>query len=256
MELETFTVDRRFHGPPNSANGGYVCGRLAAQIGGDAEVTLVRPPPLDKPLSVRSTEDGGVSLWDQEIMLGSAKRTEVDIEPFAVPSLEAAALAASRTFPTERHPLPTCFVCGPLRDVGDGLRVHVGPLAEKDPDWEGALAAVWVPDANLGDGNGVVRPEFVWAALDCPTGYAISSSRGMRTTLLGRQSVSLRLRPAVETPCIVLARAVGRERRKHFAEAALVAPDGTLFAVCRAVWIEVSPEVQRGMSSDDGRRRD
>ncbi len=252
MDLETFAVERRFLGPPTSANGGYVCGRLAAHIQGDAEVTLVRPPPLERMLTVRGLEDEEVSLWDQDTRLGSAKSTEVVIAPFAVPTLEAAAMAAARTFPAQRHPLPTCFVCGPLRDFGDGLRVHAGPLDENDPDWRGPLAAVWVPDAGLGDAAGLVRAEFVWAALDCPTGYAISSAEGMRIVLLGRQSVSVRQRPEVETPCIVLARAVGCEGRKHFAEAALVAPDGTLFAVGRAVWIEVSAEVQRGVSSAAG----
>ncbi|MEM7502847.1 MAG: hypothetical protein AAF417_12420 [Pseudomonadota bacterium] len=248
MDLETFGIERRFLGPPNSANGGYVCGRIAAHIDGDAEVTLVRPPPLDCPLVVRRDGNDKVSLWNQDIRLCSAKLTEVQIEPFAIPTLEQAAAAASRTFPAERHPLPTCFVCGPLRDFGDGLRVHAGPLDDNDPEWRGSLAAVWVPDAGLGDESGLVRAEFVWAALDCPTGYAISSSEGMRITLLGRQSVSVRRLPEVETPCIVLSRAVGCEGRKHFAEAALVSPDGTLFALCRAVWIEVSAEVQRGVS--------
>ena len=30
--MQTMTIPRRFRGPPNSGNGGYVCGMLARQI--------------------------------------------------------------------------------------------------------------------------------------------------------------------------------------------------------------------------------
>ena len=47
-------IDRRYCGPPNSGNGGYVCGRLARHISvgtpDGVEVTLRAPPPLDKRL--------------------------------------------------------------------------------------------------------------------------------------------------------------------------------------------------------------
>jgi hypothetical protein len=51
-------IDKRFCGPPNSGNGGYVCGRLARHIPGAAEVTLRAPPPLDTPLDAVATNDG------------------------------------------------------------------------------------------------------------------------------------------------------------------------------------------------------
>jgi hypothetical protein len=38
--MQTMTIARRFRGPPNSGNGGYVCGMLARHIAGAAEVTL------------------------------------------------------------------------------------------------------------------------------------------------------------------------------------------------------------------------
>jgi len=46
---ERVTIDRRFRGPSDSGNGGYVCGVVAALVGGPAEVTLRSPPPLDRP---------------------------------------------------------------------------------------------------------------------------------------------------------------------------------------------------------------
>ena len=57
----TMTIPRRFCGPPNSANGGYVCGMLARHIPGAAEVTLRAPPPLEKPLDTIAKDDG---IWE------------------------------------------------------------------------------------------------------------------------------------------------------------------------------------------------
>ena len=41
-------IPSRFNGPPDSGNGGYSCGVLAAFIDGPARVRLHVPPPLDK----------------------------------------------------------------------------------------------------------------------------------------------------------------------------------------------------------------
>ena len=46
--MQSIRIDRRFCGPPNSGNGGYVCGLLAAHIDGGAEITLRVPPPLEQ----------------------------------------------------------------------------------------------------------------------------------------------------------------------------------------------------------------
>ena len=44
--MKSVVIEERFRGPPRSANGGYICGLLAAHIDGDAEITLLAPPPL------------------------------------------------------------------------------------------------------------------------------------------------------------------------------------------------------------------
>ena len=247
MLLETIIVDRRFRGPPRSANGGYICGRLARHIDGSAQVTLRHPPPLDAELDLRSdTASGGVVLMHAGREIAAAVPVPLAVGRWSVPSYAEAAAAAARTFPASRHPLPTCFVCGPARREGDGLRLHVGPLAADDDAWSGVLAAPWAPHTSLADAEGLVREEFVWAALDCPTAYASSSADGLRTMLLGRQTVRIERRPTAGERLIVLARATGVERRKNFADAALVDEAGRVLAECRAVWIEVSAEVQRG----------
>jgi hypothetical protein len=51
----SITIEARYHGPSGSGNGGYTCGRLAALLPGPVEVTLRRPPPLDRSLGVLGT---------------------------------------------------------------------------------------------------------------------------------------------------------------------------------------------------------
>jgi len=243
MTTDTIAIANRFRGPPHSANGGYAAGRLAEYVRGSAEVTLRAPPPLDKPLAVAEGPGGGIALFDGDRLVAEAKPAEVDIEPFDVPDKEKVEAAARRTFPAERHGIPGCFVCGPGRDPGDGLRIHAGPVSAGDTGWAGDLAAPWRPGDDLADDDGRVRPEFLWAALDCPTAYACGSADGFPPVLLGRQSVAIRERPAAGESLVVMARRRGRDGRKYYAEAGLYRPDGTELAVCRAVWIEVDPAV-------------
>ncbi len=68
---EQVTIDRRFRGPPDSANGGYVCGLLAGFLDTPAEVTLRRPPPIERPLTVEG-DSGRVSLCDGETLIAEA----------------------------------------------------------------------------------------------------------------------------------------------------------------------------------------
>jgi len=248
MEIGKILIEKRFLGPPRSANGGYACGRLAAWIDGPAEVTLRRPPPLETGMTVHDIGDGDVELRHGSEVIAAGRPCRFRISSFVAPTFDEASVAAARTFDESRHPLPTCFVCGPHRAAGDGLRIHVGPLDPGDEGWTGLLAAPWIPDASLADDSGTVRPEFIWAALDCPTAYASSDSRGMRIILLGRQAVRIHSLPKVRSRCVVTARQTGQEGRKYFAESALFDDHGSLLAECRATWIEVSREVQQGLT--------
>lgn len=253
MDSATITIEKRFAGPPASANGGYASGRIASFIEGPAEITLRMPPPLDTPLQLTVGAGNEVDLRHGDDLIATGKPAEFAIGNMHVPSFDEATLAASRTFPVSRHPLPRCFVCGPDRELGDGLRIHPGPVDPDDHDWQGVVAASWIPDANLADESGVVRSEFVWAALDCPTAYASSGPEGLRSMLLGRQSLRILRRPSSLSRCVITARRTGREGRKNFAEALLLNEFGQRLAECRALWIEVSPEVQQGVT---GRPRD
>lgn len=245
MQLGTVTIARRFRGPPNSGNGGYSCGRLAAFVDGPAEVTLRRPPPLEVEMHVTS-EEGGVAMYAGEQLIASARPIEPWRLDTAAPALEEALAATGRTFDPSVHKLPMCYVCGPDRAPGDGLRIFCGPLDPTDTGWSGTVAAPWVPEPYMADADRRVSDEYLWAALDCPTAYASGSPAGFPTILLGRQAVSILNRPAVGEKCIIAARQTCRDGRKYLAEASLFNEAGTPLAHCRATWIEVPPDVQRG----------
>lgn len=244
--FQDIVVDPQFCGPPGSANGGYIAGRLAAGLEGSVEVTLRQPPPLGEAMQVRQADDGSIALTWNGALMAEARASVVDVAFDPVPTIEEAESASRRTFPASLHRIPGCFVCGPGRNPDDGLRLHPGPLDPADTHWTGTLATSWTPAASLADENGrLVRPEFVWAALDCPTAYACSSPDGMPLILLGRQTVEIYARPTVAEPVIVLSARSGAEGRKYFATAALYRPDGQRLAGCRATWIAVQPSQLR-----------
>jgi hypothetical protein len=228
------TIAPRFNGPPDSGHGGYVSGRVGALVGGPARVRLYRPPPLGRALAIRR-DDEGVTVVDGTVVIatGSAATVEVDVPaPVELAEAEVAALA----YPGFRnHAFPRCFACGPARAPGDGLRIFPGPVRGRD-----LVAAPWVPDASLADDRGAVRPEFLWAALDCPSGWAPIVAAGGEPMLLGELAVAVlgTVRPG--DPCVVLGWALGGEGRKRFAGAALLGGDRVLRAVGRATWIAIA----------------
>src|SRR5215203_5830584 len=122
MEL---VIEPRFNGPAGSANGGYTCGLVADFVDGSAEVTLRRPPPLGRPLRV--DRDGrGVVVRDGDAVVAEAVEAPFDLDVPEPPTYDEAARASSRYPGFDVHAFPTCFVCGPEREAGDGLRIFAG----------------------------------------------------------------------------------------------------------------------------------
>ena len=247
-------IDRRYCGPPNSANGGYVCGRLARHIPGGAEITLHAPPPLDQALDVVAVNDGRWELRDGGKIVATGRRAIVELANLETASFEDAWEAARQPVDPNEHPLPTCFVCGPARAEGDGLRIFAGPLARRPSHAPAVLAATWTPASTLASEDGLIAPEFLWSVLDCPTGYASSydpDSHSFERTpiLLGRMSARIEQRPRPGERCVITAWATGRDGRKRSAEAAVHGADGTLLAMARTTWITVDRGVQLGQAA-------
>src|SRR5215510_4878483 len=198
MEL---VIEPRFNGPAGSANGGYTCGLVADFVDGIAEVTLRRPPPLGRPLSVQRDADR-VFVRDGDAVVAEAVEAPFELDVPEPPTAEEAASASSRYPGFDEHAFPTCFVCGPDRGAGDGLRIFAGPLRD------GLVAAPWTPTE--------VDPHVVWAALDCPGAIAVGfPDRG--ETLLGRFSTIVDGLPEVGEPCVVVGWPLGEDGRKLYA---------------------------------------
>ena len=226
------TIARRFCGPPDSANGGYACGILGTRLPGPAEVTLHRPPPLDTPLQVRQAGDG-LELMHGAELVATAVTTTIDL---ALPESVAFELAveASKGYPGfAAHPFRTCFVCGPDREAGDGLRIFAGPLPGRP-----VAAAPWVPSNDVCDGDGRVAPACLWAALDCPSYFGIHAHTGqLPMALLGRLAVHIERRPRSAERCVAVGWVREMKGRKLHTASALLGEAGDWVAWSRSTWI-------------------
>jgi hypothetical protein len=223
MPAGSVEIGHRFRGPPTSGNGGYACGLLAGFVDAPAvEVTLRLPPPLARPLAVE-LEEGRVLLLDRDALVAEAVAAELteDVPP-PVGWQEASEAAERYPVPAE-HPFPECFVCGPARPEGDGLRVFAGPVDGRD----GIVAAPW----RAVD----VEPAVVWAVIDCPGAFAAGAVP--RGSVLGRMTAAVHRLPVEGEECVSAGWPVGEDGRKLFAGTALYGADGELLAASRQTWI-------------------
>lgn len=225
---ETVVIHRRFCGPPDSGNGGYSAGLLARALGGsECEVTLLKPPPLGVELRVERDGEAARLLHGQDAV-ATARRAGLALDVPAPPTL-AEARAAERSFTgLTDHIFPGCFVCGPERPVGDGLRIFPGAA-------DGVVASAWQPSRDLAGEDGAVRPEFIWAALDCPGYFAVQAKAGM--ALLGRMTAVRHAPLHTDQEAVVTGWEIASEGRKHEVGTAIHDGNGRLVAAARSTWI-------------------
>jgi hypothetical protein len=226
-----FTIDARYRGPPDSGNGGYVCGLLGAAAGVPVAVRLKRPPPLDIPLRLIEAHETLRLLRGEEI-IAEARPDPVELD-IPLPPDHAEAIAASLGYlGFAEHPFPACFVCGPHRLAGDGLRIFPGAVGGRP-----MVAAPWVPDGSLAGPDGAIRPEFLWAALDCP-GYFATPAAG-RLALLGELAAAIERPVRPGEPCVVTGWQRHSDGRKHHVGTAIFDRAGERVARASATWIEL-----------------
>ena len=220
-------VDARFDGIPGFTQGGWLAGRVAALIGPEAEVRLLRPFRSGRSLLVERTEGGARALSDGEVVAEGRAWSEPITAP-PPPSVEHA-LRASEAYPGFRdHPFPSCYCCGPQRADGDGLRIFPGPLGQ------GVLAAHFTPRAPHCDAQGQATVETLWSASDCPALWALMHAEPPGTgrcvvtgTLALRQLGPVRR----DEPHAIVSWKTAESGRRLHAAVAFFGPDGTLRAV-------------------------
>jgi hypothetical protein len=226
-------VTARFCGPPGSANGGYICGLVAGRVHQPVTVRLLRSPPLDTALQLHGVESG---LWavDHAGLRYIEARATGPLE-LAIPAspgyLQAQESSLLGPRDPQEHPCPGCFVCGPERAPGDGLRIFAGPVPDRD-----LVAAAWVPDVSLVCGDGQVPPQILSAALDCPGFHALRT--GSKPWLLGEFAGHVDTLVHAGERCVIVGWKIGGEGRKRIVGTALFDEDGAACAWARATWIE------------------
>jgi len=243
MALAPIFVAPRFCGPPGIGNGGYVAGLLAGRLldalpdAAAVEVTLRASTPLGRELEVVRDGDG-VQLRDggDPIAIAKPAQLSLDVPPFPARDTLEARAGTCRAFQT--HPYRGCFVCGPDRDPGDGLRILPGWHPE-----DGIAAAPWSPDAGLADASGALPPEFLWAALDCGGSFVLLEdaqlARKLEPMVLGRLTVRLGSRVSPGETLAVGSWSLGQEGRRGRAGTALRKPDGSVAGLSEAVWVSI-----------------
>jgi hypothetical protein len=241
---ERVVIDRRFRGPPESAQGGYACGLVADRVeGACAAVSLRLPPPLERPLTITGMDDDRVMMADGERVVAEGAPAELQVDVPGPPSLEEARQASASCPWTDRHPFPGCFGCGPERSQDEAVAIVMGPLAGGE-----LFAAPWTPLGEFAGDGGAVTPLFVWAALDCPTAAPAVPSDAP-ASVLARLTGRLLAPVRPERPHTVVSWPIGHDGRKHRGGAAIYGPDGQLCAYSEGLWIELRDPAAMGATT-------
>jgi hypothetical protein len=232
----TLRIARRFMGPPASGNGGYTSGRLASYVatGQPVQVTLRQPPPLEADLDVEVAADGARAMFGGAL-IAEAVPSSLEVSPIDPVSFPQATEIATTFAGWASHPFPTCFTCGTDREPPEALGLRPGPVPGRD----GTTACPWIPDAALTDDGHTVPVEIVWAALDCPGGWALDLVG--RPAVLGRMTAQVDVLPAVGDRCVVMGQVLRSEGRKSNSTTTLYDGEGRVLARAATTWIEVNP---------------
>ena len=196
----------------------------------------MKPPPLEQAMEVTATAEG-VELRHGEDVIARAWPGGPKVEVRPAPPLESARARRDHYAGRDAAVFPTCFVCGIAREQGDGLCIYAGRDVGADPP-EPHVACTWTPHPSLCDDSGVLPEHMVWAALDCPSGWAFLSA-GDEVALLGEFSVQIAAPIHCGREYIVAGWEFGREGRKRLTASAIYSAGGDSLAWARATWIVI-----------------
>jgi hypothetical protein len=230
--VESLSIPRRFNGPLDSGNGGYCSGVAANFLGGAAEATLRRSVPLDTPLDVVREDDESVRVLDgEELVVEAHSVGELNVDAPAPVSADEARSAAARYRAPYDGVFSRCFVCGRARE--DAFGVFAGAVEGRE-----LVASPWTPPPWTADESGNVRPEFVWAVLDCPTYFALYMDGELPMSVLARLTARIDAPVAAGQEHVVIAWPIERDGRKHHAGSAVLSADGEPLAIARGLLIQ------------------
>ena len=105
-------------------------------------------------------------------------------------------------------------------------------------DGREVVASPWTPPQWTADETGRVRPEFIWAVMDCPTYFAVYRNGNLPMSFLGRMTASIDAPVHAGEEQVVMSWPISADGRKRHAGAAVLSAGGTPLAVARALMIE------------------
>jgi hypothetical protein len=242
-------VPARYCGPTSSGNGGYTAGLAAERFANHpdlspecpvVEVTLRKPPPLDTDMTVEHLDGPVTRLLVGDVLVAEVRCSDEVLQPVEEVDVARATEAMPSYAGFSSHPFPRCFVCGPDREEGDGLRIFPGPIGG------GRVASVWVPPDSLAEASDLLDPGVqrvsvgtAWAALDCVGGW--STDLQGRPAVLGQIAARVDALPVVGDTHVVVGAQLSREGRKAFTASTIYDSDGRIVARARHTWIAVDP---------------
>jgi hypothetical protein len=229
---KTINIEKRFCGWPGVGHGGYISGLLAGYFNGAVEVTLRNPAPLEQTLEVNFVDHNRIQLLYGEQVLAEAQAIEFELNvPQPPPYSEA--VEASRKYLESDPSVTACFGCGQNQAEGEGLRIFPGQIS-----CQNMVAAPWVPDASFANEAGYIKPEIVWASLDCPGAYALYLS-GLKLVVTGKIAVQIEHHVYPGKKYILIGWPISSEGRKLYSGTALFSESGKLCASAKATFIEL-----------------
>jgi len=234
----TLFIEKRYNGPPDSANGGYVAGLMTNFVDGDYEITLKAPPPLEKDLRLIIDKDNNLELRNEELIIATGVPVNFDIKyPFPVGFKNA--IEPTKLSPLRKMNTNTCFGCGCR---AGGLNLFSGIVKKHESD-KMTITTVEITDEfsdKFVDDSGNITKEIIWTLLDCPGAHTSMLYDPDIIVLLGRMAVHIVKPIPVNQQYYVVAWQTGEiERRKHFTSTALYSVDDELYAYSKQIFIEL-----------------
>ena len=238
--MRTLKIPHRYNGPAHSGNGGWTSGALAEASGLQPPVTvrLKVPPPLGMNLAVAEVHDTvELQIGMEVVAVATSEGPEswTDWSSFAPVTIDEAHAAEEAYAGRRSHPFPSCFSCGPDREVGDGLRIFPGPVGER------RVAATWTPDPSVAEPDGSVGVPVTWAALDCVSAW--SSDLEHRPVVLAQMTARVESPPQAGAPYVVQGLLRALDGRKTWTASAMFDDTGRLVAQAEQLWIAVDASV-------------
>ena len=232
MSTESISVPAHFNGPLDSGQGGYSAGVAAGLLSGAVEVSLRSPVPLDAELPVVRDGDGSLRVLDGDTLVMQARPAPaLDVQVPPPVTVEQARHASSGYRGVSDGAFSRCFVCGLARD--DAFGVFAGEVEGRD-----VVASPWTPPAWTADADGQVSEEFVWAALDCPTFFAVYLRQELPMSVLAQLTARVDGPVVAGEEHVVMSWPLNVDGRKRHAGAAVLSGDGEPLAVAEALMIE------------------